>query len=283
MEGEMTEQEKQLITGLADRIRNAPAPQIDRDADDLIRRTIGSRPDGLYILTQTVLIQEMALNQAKQQIEALKQQTGQPLGNFLPQSQPEPESGGQRWGREAPPAPPPSGGYRGSSYQHEAPQPPAYSAPPQQPGSGFSGFLHNAATTAAGVLAGELAWSSLTSLFGHHGGYYGGGFLGGPVGGISPGSETIINNYYEEPGDTRDRDDDSRFADAASQDQNISPDIDDERDNSGDRFADDSGNDDSDIDDSDDSDSDSDDSADDYSGDDDSSFDTGDDGGSTDV
>ena len=69
----MTEQEQQLIAGLADRIRNAPAPQIDRDADDLIRRTISTPPDALYILTQTVLIQEMALNQAKAQIEQLKQ------------------------------------------------------------------------------------------------------------------------------------------------------------------------------------------------------------------
>jgi len=50
-----------------------------------------------------------------------------------------------------------------------------------------------------------------------------------------PGSDTIVNNYY---GDDADRGgDDSRFAQAADQDQNISPDIDDERDNSGDDFS----------------------------------------------
>ena len=70
----MTDEERQLIQGLTDRIRNAPAPQIDRDADNLIRQNIGQRPDALYILTQTVLIQEMALTQAKQQIEQLKAQ-----------------------------------------------------------------------------------------------------------------------------------------------------------------------------------------------------------------
>lgn len=243
----MTEQEKQLIAGLAARIQNAPAPQIDRDADDLIRRTIGSRPDALYVLTQTVLIQEMALNQAKQQIEDLQRQSaGQSVprqGGFLPGSQ---QGGG--WGQQ------PSG-YQGSSY--------AAPPPPPQSGGGLSGFLHNAATTAAGVIAGEIAFDSLSSLFGMRGGGFfgggGGGFFGGGVGGISPGSETIVNNYYGDSGDVRDRGDDSRFAQAADQDQNISQDIDDERDNSGKDFVDDG------------------------SGNDGSSFDSGDDGGSFDV
>ena len=39
----MTDQERQMIEALAKRIQDAPAPQIDRDADDLIRRTIGAR------------------------------------------------------------------------------------------------------------------------------------------------------------------------------------------------------------------------------------------------
>ena len=69
----MTEQEQQLISGLAERVKNAPAQQIDRDADNLIRTTVGSRPDALYILTQTVLVQEMAITQAKAQIDELKQ------------------------------------------------------------------------------------------------------------------------------------------------------------------------------------------------------------------
>ena len=185
----MTDEERQLIQGLADRIHNAPAPQIDRDADYIIRQSIGSRPDALYILTQTVLIQEMALNQAKQQIEQLKaqpQQPAQPPASFL----------GNR-----------PGGYQGSSYQgsgYQAPAqppplPPQYSAPQYvvmdqpQPRGRFSGFLQNAAQTAAGVVAGEVAFSALSSIFGHHGG---GGFFGGG-GYVSPGSETIINNYYE--------------------------------------------------------------------------------------
>jgi hypothetical protein len=220
----MTEQEQQLISGLAERIRNAPPPQVDRDADELIRHTIGARPDALYVLTQTVLIQEMALNQAKAQLEQLRQQGApQQQGSFL-------GGGGYQGGYPAPAR------YQDSGY---APPPP----PPPPSGGGFSGFLHNAATTAAGVIAGEIAFDSLASLFGHHGGGFGGGggFFGGG-GGISPGSETIINNYGDDRGD---RGDDSRFADAADQNQDISSDIDDERDNSRDDFSDDGGNDDS--------------------------------------
>jgi uncharacterized protein len=217
----MTEQERQLISGLAERIRNAPAPQIDRDAYDLILHTIGTRTDALYILTQTVLIQEMALNQAKAQIEELQRQpesySGAPQGSFLP--------GGNQGSYQ--------GGYQGSSYA--APPPP----PPQQP-SGFSGFLHNAAQTAAGVIAGEVAFDAISSLFGHRGGFFGGGGGGFFGGGISPGSETIVNNYYGDSNDGRGDnrgDGDSRFAQAADQGPDISSDIDDERDNSGDDFS----------------------------------------------
>jgi hypothetical protein len=228
----MTDEERRLIEGLADRIRSAPAPQVDRDADDLIRRTIGSRPDALYILTQTALIQEMALNQAKAQIEELKRQSAQPGGgSFLGSNQP-----ARSWGNDTRVQQP--GGYQGSSYQSSAPPPQPQYAPPQyaQPqyepppppspaGGRFSGFLHNAAQTAAGVVAGEVAFSALTSLFGHHGGG-GSGFFGGGGYGVSPGSETIINNYYEED---RGREGDRGFDRDSDLDRGLSPDLEDRR------------------------------------------------------
>ena len=213
----MTEQEKQLIAGLANRIENAPPPHIDGEADDLIRHTIGAQPDALYILTQTVLLQEMALNQARTQIEELKQRLGaqqqyapQP-GGFLP------SQGGQP--------------------DYAAPQ-----AAPAPAGGRFSGFLHQAATTAAGVIAGDLAFEALGSLFGHRGGFSGGGggFFGGNP--IVPGSETVVNNYYGDQGGAGG--DDSQFASAADRSgDDMSPDIEDDRDSGGDAF--DSGGDDS--------------------------------------
>ncbi len=212
----MTEQEQQLISSLAERIKNAPAPRIDRDAYDLILHTIGTRPDALYILTQTVLLQEMALNHAKAQIDELQRQpqgysSAPQQGGFLPGA----------------------GGYQGSSYA----APPPAQAPQPGPimgGGGFSGFLHNVATPAAGVIAGDIAFDAISSMFGHRGGFFGGGGGGFLSGG---GGETIVNNYYgDDRGDVHGGDD-SRFAQAADQDQNISPDIDDERDNSGDDFS----------------------------------------------
>lgn len=190
----MTEQEKQMITSLADRMRNAPPPHVDRDADALIRQTIGAQPDALYVLAQTVLIQEMALNQAKAQLAS------QPPAPFLPSQ-----------GAPAGYAP----GYA-----------PGYPAPQQTYSGGFSGFLHQAATTAAGVIAGDLAFEALGSLFGgHRGGFFSGGS------GIMPGSETIVNNYYgDDPGGGVGGDD-SQFAAAADRSgDDMSPDIEDDRD-----------------------------------------------------
>ena len=257
----MTEQERDLISNLAERIKSAPAPQVDRDADSLIRSAIGSRPDALYILTQTVLIQEMALKQAQAQIETLKQQAADsnaqsPQSGFMPSSS----------------------GYSQSRYAGSTP--PQYQPPPQQVvyeeaprRSGFSDFLHSAATTAAGVIAGEIAFDSLSSIFGHHGGYGGGGFFSG--GGIMPGGETIVNNYYGDQGGGFEHGGESKFGgEAAASGDNLSPDIEDDRDKSPDNFADDGADDGSGDDLSSDS-SDDDSGGDDFSGGDDSGNDSG--------
>ena len=71
----------------------------------------------------------------------------------------------------------------------------------------MSSFLRSAATTAAGVAAGALAFEGIRSLFGgmeHMGGFGGGGMQGGSFLGGTP--ETIVNNYYDSP-DRGDRDD----------------------------------------------------------------------------
>jgi hypothetical protein len=70
----MTPQERQLLESFLDRIANTPAPQRDPEAEALIRERIGSRPDSLYILTQTTLIEDVALKQANTRIQELLQQ-----------------------------------------------------------------------------------------------------------------------------------------------------------------------------------------------------------------
>ncbi len=185
----MTQDERNMLTDLANKFAQTPAPPKDPDAEDLIRTRIGSRPDALYLMTQTVLIQNLALQHAQQQIQELQQRTGQPAsagsGNtFLGQSQ----------------APPRTPDYGGSGQRYSAP-PPQYAAPAASAPSpsGAPSFLQGAARTAAGVAAGALAFEGIQSLFSHPGYGGGGGFGGFGGGGFGSGvqDETIVNNYYD--------------------------------------------------------------------------------------
>jgi len=181
----MTPDEQKLLADLAAKIAQTPAPERDPDAESFIRSHIGNRPDALYLMTQTVLIQNLALDQAHQQIQQLQQKTSSLApagsGSFL---------GGS--GRPAPAGPVP--GY-GQGYA-PAPPPPQY-YPQQVPAGGGSSFLRSAATTAAGVAGGMLAFEGISSLFGGltHGFGGGSGFLGGG----QPGETIIENNYYDNP------------------------------------------------------------------------------------
>lgn len=187
----MTPDERKLLQDLADKIAQTPSPQRDPEAEDFIRGNIGKRPDALYLMTQTVVIQNIALQQAQQQIQDLQQRTTQPVpaapgGSFL--------GGGQSA---------PRGGYsQGYSGQQYAPPPPQYAAPSPampSPGIGGGGFLRGAAQTAAGVAAGTLAADAIASMFGHHGGGWGGGGFGGGGFGAAPQEEIVENNYYDAP------------------------------------------------------------------------------------
>jgi hypothetical protein len=233
----MTPEEKQMLTDFANKIAQTPAPPRDPEAEDFIRTHIGSRPDALYLMTQTVLIQNMALDHAQQEIEQLKQQ--RPSGGSFLGGAP----GGQPQYHEQPMQPqyqqqPPQ-------YQQQQPQQPQY-APPPPSGGGGSSFLGTAAKTVGGIAAGALAFEGIRSLF-HMGGGGGGGFgmpqgsnfLGG--GGVvgTPG-ETVINNYYDNPAQGVDDQtyDDRVDDDVTDDDQNYD-------DQAVDDSSDDSGNDDS--------------------------------------
>jgi hypothetical protein len=182
----VTPEESRLLTDLASKVARTPPPPRDPEAEDFIRKNIGTRPDALYLMTQTVLIQNMAIEQAQQQIRELQQRP--------------PQAGYSA---------PASGSFLGNQPQYApqtqyAPPPSAYAPPP--PASSFGqgsgpGFLRGAAQTAAGVAAGALAFEGIRSLFSHPG--FGAGGFGpgqaGFMGGGMPGEETVINNYYDSP------------------------------------------------------------------------------------
>src|SRR5437899_5797146 len=72
--GPMTPQERDLITQLLSRLRQAGGQPKDPEADALIRQALAEQPDAPYYLVQTVLIQDMALSNAQSRIRELEQQ-----------------------------------------------------------------------------------------------------------------------------------------------------------------------------------------------------------------
>ncbi len=95
----MTPQEQQLLKQLTDRINQTQLEEKDPDAENLLGRELGANPDALYILAQTVLVQNIALEQARAQVAQLQQQARpQPahatsfLGRLLGDRAPQPPS-----------------------------------------------------------------------------------------------------------------------------------------------------------------------------------------------
>ena len=216
-ESDMTPEERQMLASLFERINaNGGAPR-DAQAEAFINDAVRAAPFAPYVLAQTTLVQQHALEAAAHRIaeleaaahEAAEQRQGQ--GSFLGNLGKSIFGGG-------PPSPPQSS-YDASAYQRGlGPAPgPAYAPPPPPAASGYAvprpgpwggapaqggggGFLQNAASTAAGVAGGVALGNLLGGLFGGHsgGGLFGGGFGGAgfPGGGVPSGGETI-NNFYE--------------------------------------------------------------------------------------
>jgi len=206
-----------MLNDLVNKIRQTQLPEKDAEAEQFLKQSFAGIPDAQYILTQTVLVQNIALDQAKGQIQQLQDHLQEAQAQLQTQLQQPPAPAqhtsflGSLLGRHDPPAPPPSQAFpaRPAAAPQYYPPAPAYAPdyaaapPPPPPPSGGSSFLRSAATTAAGVAAGALAFEGVESLlhggFGHGGGGFGGGGFGGGGLGDRPVEETVINNYYDDP------------------------------------------------------------------------------------
>jgi uncharacterized protein len=222
----MTPEEKNLISGLFDRLSQASDQPKDLEADQLIRSKVSENPGAPYVLAQSVLVMQQALGNAQNRIAALekqiaeassKQETRQGGGSFL--SGVASLFGGGQQQRATPPPPPPSQAAPPPQappivpLQAQQPQgygypPPPPSSPQQAPRPG-GGFLQGALTTAAGVAGGTLLVQGIENLIGHNPGPFSGTFApsGGEFGGERPVEETteVVNNYYTEPEPNRDQ------------------------------------------------------------------------------
>jgi hypothetical protein len=177
----MTPDERQLISGLFDRMRGFGSPQKDRDAETLINESVRSLPDAPYMLVQSVLVQEHALQQANERIQALEEQVrnlqaqdagrsqasggsflGGLFGTGRPAEPPRSGSGVPQIGSRAVPTPP--GDNRTPLTPQGGPQPAA--SPWQQAAPGGGGFMRTAMATAAGVAGGMLVAGAIGNMLG---------------------------------------------------------------------------------------------------------------------
>ena len=157
----MQSQERELITGLFDRLQPFESRPRDGEAEAFIRESVARQPAAPYLLVQTVLVQEQALKAAQERIAELEAKVA------------------------AAAAAPASPGFLGSAprigpwgAQPAAPAPQAAPPPPMpstrsplqaalapQAGGGGS-FLRSAMATAAGVAGGALLFEGIRGLMG---------------------------------------------------------------------------------------------------------------------
>ncbi len=201
----MTSEERDLITGLFNRLRTADTQQRDAEADTLIQQSVAGQPGAPYLLVQTLLVQEHALVNAQARIKELERQLAAASAARAPQ--PAAHSGGFLSGLfGGSSATPPAGG--NIPPQSLPAASPAASMPypstTAMPASASGGFLRSALTTAAGVAGGAMLFQGIEGLLGHRSGAFGsglgggGGFLDTGFGGSGGGrpEEIIENNYY---------------------------------------------------------------------------------------
>jgi hypothetical protein len=179
----MNSDERQLISGLFDRMRNVGPLDKDRDAEAMIKDAVRQMPDAPYLLVQSVLVQEHTLQQAGARIEELEERVRsleaqasrapqQASGSFLgglfgggAKNAPAPLARGSvpaMGGR-------PMGAPAGSPWGQ--PQQAGYGAPMAQPApASGGGFMKSAMATAAGVAGGMLLADSIRGMMGGHSG-----------------------------------------------------------------------------------------------------------------
>lgn len=190
----MNPQERDVINGIFDRLKQADGQPRDPEAEALIGERLAAHPGSAYLLAQIVHVQEQALTNLNDRVNALEVEVQQARaapppasGGFLsslfgasttPAAQPRPAQrpAGAPGGRPgtvpgvgAAPSRP-DGGQPGPN-QPGPNQPGAHQPGPWgNRGGAGGGFLASAMTTAAGVAGGMVLGNVLANAFGLNGG-----------------------------------------------------------------------------------------------------------------
>ena len=165
----MQQQERDLISGLFDRLKPFESQPRDGEAESFIRGLAAQQPAAPYLLVQTVLVQEEALKAAQARIAELeaKASAAPPAATgFLGSA---PRIG--PWGAPATGDAPAAGAAPRTSVPSTVPStrsPLQAALAPQQPAQQPAGgsFLRTAMATAAGVAGGALLFEGIRGLMG---------------------------------------------------------------------------------------------------------------------
>ena len=187
----MTPQERDVIAGIFDRLKQAANQPRDPEAERFIADRLREQPYAPYAMAQSVYVQEQALTNLQAQVEDLQAQMRQlqsrpaeapaQSGGFLsgifgggaqparPRSVPAfPQRADQApsgaWSGQQPGAMQAAPGQFGQGGQQQ-PGPWANQAAQQPPARGGGGFMASALTTAAGVAGGMMLGNVLTNAF----------------------------------------------------------------------------------------------------------------------
>ncbi|HQS14416.1 DUF2076 domain-containing protein [Reyranella sp.] len=159
----MQQQERDLISGLFDRLKPFESQPRDGEAESFIRGLAAQQPAAPYLLVQTVLVQEQALKAAQARIAELEEKAlaAPPAATGFLGSAPRIGPWGAPAAGDAPRTSVPSTvpSTRSPLQAALAPQ-----QPPQQPAGGS--FLRTAMATAAGVAGGALLFEGIRGLMG---------------------------------------------------------------------------------------------------------------------
>lgn len=199
----MDTQERQVISGIFERLRQVEAHPRDPEAERYIAERVAAQPYAPYALAQAVYAQEQALLQLNGQLEEARAETERL------RSQPAPSSsflgslfgGGSR--AEPEPAPRSATGAPNAGLAPRGPWNAAQGGTPAPAAPGGGGFLQTAAMTAAGVAGGMVLGNLLMSTF------------GGKQGEAAAGQEAAAQPAsHEQPAD------DARYQEASYDDPN---------------------------------------------------------------
>ena len=165
----MQSEEQRLIDGLFSRLKEAEAHSASRDtsAEERIAQHVSAQPAAPYYMAQTILIQEAAIKQLNDRIQALESQVSQlqaakpSSGGFLSGLF---GGGGSSRGSDPIPGAEQYGRPQASTQSQYAPPQQQQNYAPQAAARG-GGFMAGALQTAAGVAGGVVLGNMLTNMF----------------------------------------------------------------------------------------------------------------------